>query len=144
METSELRQIAGWLQAADIDCIEIGKPGRTIRMLRGPNGYAIEDRAAALAPAAPAPDQDNTGRPPVVAIATGVGIFLTGHPMRPSPMVGIGDRVEQGDAIALLQVGHLLAPVLAPASGTVGRVLVVSASRVDYGTALVEIQAGGT
>jgi acetyl-CoA carboxylase biotin carboxyl carrier protein len=144
MNSDDWRQVAQWLQAADIDCIEFATPGRQVRMLRGPAGYAIEDRAVAPARAAPAAARGSAAGPPVAVIAQGAGVFLAGHPARPSPLVAAGDRVQQGDVIGLLQVGQLLAPVVAPASGSVVRVLVATGSPVDDGTRLVEIQAGGT
>lgn len=144
MQTDEWRQIAGWLQAADIDCIEISKPGQVVRMLRGPGGYAVEDGACEIVSAAAAPAPGAIGRQTVAAIADRVGIFLAAHPMRSTPFVSCGDVVEQGDVIGLLQIGHVLAPVTAPVSGTVRRALVATASLVGYGTSLVEVQAGET
>jgi acetyl-CoA carboxylase biotin carboxyl carrier protein len=144
MTLDDWRQIAGWLQAADIDCIEIANRDRQLRMVRRPAGYMIEDRAMAHAPGALAPAKAGVRRPPVVAMAHSVGIFLAGHPARSSALAATGARVQQGDVIALLKIGHLLEPVLAPAGGMIGRLLVAGDSLVGYGTGLLEIQSGGT
>ncbi len=146
METHEWRQIAGWLQAADIDCIEFDTPGQSVRMLRGPAGYEVEDAAIERVDdlSEPTPGATRGHTSVAVAVADCAGIFLAGHPMRPLPLVCAGSVVRQGDLVGLLQIGHLLAPVVAPVSGTVTRTLVTSKSLVGYGTGLVEIQAGET
>jgi acetyl-CoA carboxylase biotin carboxyl carrier protein len=132
------QQIAGWLAGTDIEFAEISGPDGHVRMLRE-TGYLpqLEDSGQSL----------SAGKPPaacagkVVAMASLAGIFLDRHPLRAAPLAQPGARVRQGEVMGLLQLGAVLAPVVAPAGGVVTRVLVPPGNLVGYGTALVEIDA---
>ena len=129
-------QIAAWLAAADVDCIDIQTGSVALRMARGSQGYQLQAASAspsaqALAPAGP-----------VAVTAHMAGIFLTRHPAGGGKFPVQGDRVQAGELLALLQTGLLLTPVLAPVSGTLGRCLQASGTQAGYGAHLFEILAG--
>lgn len=63
-----------------------------------------------------------------VVKATACGLFRPGH--------SAGAKVEAGEIVGAIAVGPLLQPVVAPAAGTLGRLLCASGQRVDYGTEL--------
>ncbi|HXM58122.1 MAG TPA: carboxyl transferase domain-containing protein [Candidatus Dormibacteraeota bacterium] len=59
-----------------------------------------------------------------------------------SVLVAPGDRVSAGAAVAVLEAMKMESAVLAPISGTVGRVLVNANVQVGAGTPLVQIEPG--
>ena len=130
------QQIAAWLAAADVDGIEIESGAEMLRMVRGSQGYQLQAPANPTAAAVVAPDA------PVVVTARVAGVFLAQHPAggRQFPMQG--DRVQAGELLALLQVGLLLTPVLAPITGIRGRCLLADGEQAGYGARLIEILAG--
>lgn len=142
MEPGEWQQIAHWLQAADVDCIEITRPGQRVRLLRGPGGYGIDSASSEPATMAAVAPPVNRNRETVFATAHTAGIFLTAHPLRPSPLARHGDSVDKGDVVGLLQIGQVLAGVTAPVAGVVTATLLTSRTLAGYGTPLVEIDAG--
>ncbi len=121
------REIAHWLSSTDIDCAEVSGPGWQVRMLRD-SGYQAVEVAVARPVSA-------------TAVAPVAGVYLDRHPLRSSPLVSRGQSVRQGDVVALLQIGHVLAPVASPADGIVAGKLVSPGELVGYGTALVAINA---
>ncbi len=69
--------------------------------------------------------------------ATACGVFQPGHPAceaGPCP----GTVVADGEVVGVIAVGPLLQPVVAPAAGTLGRLLCAPGQRVDYGAPLFE------
>jgi len=129
-------QIAAWLAAADVDCIDIQTGSVALRMAHGSQGYQLQAAAASASAQAFAPAG------PVAVTAPMAGIFLTRHPAGGGKFPVQGDRVQAGELLALLQTGLLLTPVLAPVSGTLGRCLQASGTQAGYGAHLFEILAG--
>jgi len=75
---------------------------------------------------------------PTVVTATACGVFLPGHPAR-EPKAPIGSPVEAGEVVAVLALGPLLQPVVAPHAGMLARLLCPAGQRVDFGTPLFEL-----
>lgn len=138
------RQIAGWLAATDIERIEIDEPGLHVRMSRGPSGDRWETDPEGHSPASAAPTPAAVAAKTVVASAPCAGVFLDRHPLRAAPLARPGERVRAGDVIGLLQLGQVLAPVLAPAGGVIVGARCAPGDLVGYGAPLMEISAGET
>ena len=144
VQVSELRQIASWLTAVDIEFVEISRPGATIRLTA-----EAEHRGALRHEPAPLPLSAPLGRAAAVYVPEGaqkqvatvtahsVGIFLASHPARSTPFVSVDAHVARGDIIGLLQIAQLCVPVLAPVDGRVLRVLAAHNVKVGYGTPLM-------
>jgi acetyl-CoA carboxylase biotin carboxyl carrier protein len=144
----EIRQVTSWLAATDIEFIEVGTPGATVRLKieRSDDGDddALPRPSAAecfvAPPAAAKGDLARRSRAQIVSVtAKTVGVFLAAHPSRSAPLVAPGSRVKQGDTIGLLRIADLCLPVVAPLAGVVTRPLVAHGSTVGYGTPLFEI-----
>jgi biotin carboxyl carrier protein len=69
--------------------------------------------------------------------APALGRVLWRHPLHEAPLAGPGTAVQAGQKVALLQVGTLLRPVLAPAAGIVGAPMQPEGTLVGFGTALM-------
>lgn len=130
------RQIATWLSAADIDCIELQIGTVVLRMVRGGQGYQLQTVGASVS--SPSFSSVRT----LTVTAHVAGIFLTRHPVGGGIFPTQGSRVQAGELLALLQIGLLLTPVLAPVNGMLGPCLQVSGTQVGYGARLFEFLAG--
>ena len=74
------------------------------------------------------------------AVAT-VGIaFLSPEPGSP-PYVTQGQQVQAGQTLLLIEAMKTFNQIKAPRAGTVGRILVGSGSPVEYGEALMIVEA---
>lgn len=125
-------ELAAWLAGTDIDLLELRTPHGTLRL--GRQGEDIvelpgqEERA------------DETDETETVAVkASSVGVFLRSHPLATQPLASIGQHVQAGQLIGLLNIGPLLLPVAAPQAGIVDALHVQGGVAVGYGTALVDL-----
>ena len=136
MQTQDIRQLAEWLAATDIDLLELRGPGVDVLIHRDGAAAASTGTAGAPAEASPAADE----HAPVCAPSPGV--LLDRIPGRAAPLCAPGVAVQAGCLLALLQIGPLLLPVPAPCDGWAGDWLVAPGSTVGYGTHLLNIDTG--
>ena len=133
LSPDDWQQIAAWLAAADIDAIEVGEPGRVVRMVRAHGAYRIDEHAERSAGSSTEPHR--------AVLAPCAGVWLSRHPQG-GVFAQAGQRVQAGQMVGLLQIGLVLAPVLAPVAGTVVETLEASGTCVGYGARLARIQQG--
>jgi acetyl-CoA carboxylase biotin carboxyl carrier protein len=126
LDAALVATLSRWLDATDIDRLE----------LSGPEGALTLARTPGPAPQAAAPgDAARSGD----VVSTSLGVFLERHPLAVRPFVEIGDAVAQGDMLGCLRVGALLTPVPAPAAGIVTHRLQAPGTLVGYGTPLFRL-----
>ena len=134
MQTQDIRQLAEWLAATDIDLLELRGPNVQVEIHREGAG-AVQHAAPAVAHAAPLAEA-----PANVSVrATSVGVLLDRIPGRSTALWTPGSAVEADALVGLLQVGPLLLPVRAPCNGGYGNWLVAPGCTVGYGTPLMNI-----
>lgn len=144
VDIGELRQITSWLAAADIEFVEIRKPGATVRLTMEQESYAVS-RSASAQPALPVAagrvsvPETSLRKQAVSVTAKSAGIFLATHPARSTPLTSAGAHVKRGDVVGLLQIAQLCVPVVAPVDGVVTQWLVAHGTTVGYGTPLFEL-----
>jgi len=129
MRIDDVRQLSAWLEATDIDMLDLQGPGERLCLRR--NGNRIEVAAD---------DAQEPAGPLTVVEAASIGVFLHEHPLRSEPLANRGTPVRAGQVVGLLQVGALLLPVTAPQDGTVEAMLVAPGTAVGYGTPLIELR----
>ncbi|MDB5858261.1 MAG: hypothetical protein JWQ76_1950 [Ramlibacter sp.] len=124
------RQISDWLAGTDIALLELEGPGTSLRLRRSGSAY-VEEAATPVSASIP---------PAATLVRTpSVGVLLYTHPQQQAPLAPVGSRVRAGQALALLRVGVLLLPVVAPRAGLVARALVAEGTTVGWGEAVVEL-----
>ena len=93
--------------------------------------------APAAAPAAAAAPVDDGAH---VVTCPFVGTFYRKPNPDAAPFVNIGERVEQGQALCIVEAMKLMNEIEADASGVLVAVLVEDGAVVQYGQALFKIQ----
>lgn len=139
------RALEECLRGTDIALLQVQLPGLSLRLQRDPAGQAsarAPQHKAALATAAQVPSAAPACLPPAPCQvrAGSVGVVRLCHPLHAQPLAHTGQAVGLGQALALLQIGAVMLPVLAPCAGRVGRVLVQDGQLVGYGAVLLEIE----
>tara|TARA_B100001939_G_scaffold201813_1_gene173427 strand:- start:23197 stop:23655 length:459 start_codon:yes stop_codon:yes gene_type:complete len=142
-----IRDLAALLNETDLTEIEVEDGERKIRVAR------TATAVAAAAPVAPAPV---AAAPAAPTAESSAGSDLSSHPGAvTSPMVGtvyvapepgadpyikVGDRVNSGDTLLIVEAMKVMNHIHAPKSGTVMQILVENGQPVEYGEPLVIIE----
>jgi acetyl-CoA carboxylase biotin carboxyl carrier protein len=106
--------------------------------------------APSAAPAAPAPASAETAQSASAAAAGEhlikspiVGTFYAGASPEAGPFVRVGDFVEAGQTVCIIEAMKLMNEIEADISGEVARVLVENAQPVEYGEPLFALRPTG-
>lgn len=154
LDTSVVRELAAILREADLGEVEVELEGLRIRVSK-PAAPVMQAAPAMYAPqppaiAAPSPQSATAAPQAAAAVAP-----LTSDNDVTSPMVGtvylspdpgskpffnIGDKVNKGDTIMLVEAMKTFNPVEADRSGTLTKFYVTDAQPVEYGEALALIE----
>ena len=110
----------------------------------------VHQTAAAAPPAAPAPSGAEPAQSAPVAAAGEhlikspiVGTFYAGASPEAGPFVRVGDFVEAGQTVCIIEAMKLMNEIEADISGEVARVLVENAQPVEYGEPLFALRPTG-
>ncbi len=94
--------------------------------------------AAAPADAAP-PPEDPASHPGAVTSPMVGTVYMQAEPGA-APFISVGERVEEGDTLLIIEAMKTMNHIPAPRSGTVRRILVEDGAAVEYGTPLVILE----
>jgi acetyl-CoA carboxylase biotin carboxyl carrier protein len=128
MRPEALSEIAAAMAAAGVLRLELTGPDVRLVLGRGAS-------AEPLMVEAEAPPEAET----IAVAAPGIGAFLRAHPLHDRPLAAPGDAVGAGQPVAVLQVGALLVPVVAPTAGLIVDGAVEDGTLVGYGDRLFDL-----
>ena len=148
-----IKSLAEMLRSNDLTEIEVNREygaddSLTVRVARqfaaGPlapspafavPAEAARHVAASVAHAEPADPSDD---PDVVSSPMVGTVYLQGEPGS-APFVKVGDEVEEGQTILIIEAMKTMNQIPAPRSGRVRRILVDDGSPVEFGAALIAL-----
>lgn len=147
-DSDDIRELASILDETGLTEIEISEKDRKIRIARtpAPVSYAAPPQmvaapapaaaaapAPAAAPVAAAPDASHPGAvtSPMVGVA-----YLSPDPESPN-FVSVGQRVEAGQTLLLIEAMKTFNQIKAPRAGTVSRIIVGAGTPVEFGEVLM-------
>jgi acetyl-CoA carboxylase biotin carboxyl carrier protein len=146
----DVAEILRVLEQSSFDTLDLELNGMQIHLRRGSAAPSAEGaptaNPAAAAPAAIAAPASPLARPQVRGDATAVPAPLLGtfyHAPRPgdAPFVQVGDRVESGTIIGIIEVMKLMNSVRAGVAGQVVEISAGNGELVEYGQALLWVRA---
>jgi len=148
MDTRQIKKLIDMIQESDIAEIEIKEGEATIRISRYsktapiPQGYAMPAPAPVAVAAAPV-----AASAPVEEPVTGhtvkspmVGTFYRAANPTSKPFVDVGQSVQTGETLCIIEAMKILNQIEADKSGTVTKILVGNGEPVEYGQALFIIE----
>jgi acetyl-CoA carboxylase biotin carboxyl carrier protein len=154
-DPEDIRELAAILDETGLSEIEIAEKDRRIRIVRSPPpvGFAMpyhEPQAHAAAPPpapaaspqvpavlAPASRAELDASHPGAVASPMVGVaYLSPDPESPN-FVSIGQRVEAGQTLLLIEAMKTFNQIKAPRAGTVSRIVVSTATPVEFGEVLM-------
>lgn len=149
-----VRALASLLSETGLSEIEYAMGDWRVRVARNPAPLAVGPLAPANARPAGAPSDTLSGADPVLAArehdaildhpglltSPMVGVVYTATDPSTPPFVKVGDAVEAGATLLLIEAMKVFNPIKAPRAGVVTRILVSNAVPVEYGEPLLIIE----
>lgn len=144
MDFNDIRKLIDTLIEKQIDEFELEEEGRRIRIKRGGGGGGVPSPAAgvhltatAAAPAAAAPEEE-------AGLVTVTSPIVGTYYESPSPgspeFVRVGDRVETGQVLCIIEAMKLMNEIEAEINGQLVRKLVTNGQPVEFGQALLVLR----
>lgn len=142
IDATAIRDLAELLAETGLTEIEIEQGGARLRVARQPGGtFAASTPPPVVAPvamaAAEAPAQKGSQAGAVTSPMVGT-VYVAPEPGKP-PFVKVGDQVQEGDTLLIVEAMKTMNPILSPRGGTVTEVFVHDAEPVEFGQPLLAI-----
>jgi oxaloacetate decarboxylase alpha subunit len=141
VDVNQIRELIKIVEASDVSEVVVEENGVMITVRKG--GYAAAVPASvAHAPAAPGADApapvEGSGRPGswTELRAQMVGTFYRSPSPGSDPFVEVGDILEEGAPVCILEAMKLMNEIEMPERGIIHEVALADATPVDYGTVL--------
>ena len=153
MDIRKIKKLIELLEDSDVSEIEIVEGEGSVRISRGqpaapapagwgpPAGWAMQGPAPSPAPAAPGGADE---APAAAAAPSGtvvespmVGTFYRSSSPESEPFVEVGQSVEAGDTLCIIEAMKIMNRIEAEKGGTVREVLAADGQPVEYGQPLV-------
>ena len=152
MDIRKVKKLIELLDESGIAEIEINEGEESVRISRyAPNApmaapvqqYAAPIAAPAAAPAARAEAESIPSTPAISGHTVNspmVGTFFTASAPGSPDFVKVGDNVNQGDTVCIIEAMKILNQIEADKSGIVTAILVENAQPVEFGQPLIVIE----
>jgi acetyl-CoA carboxylase biotin carboxyl carrier protein len=141
IDAAAIRELAELLEETGLSEIEIEQNGARLRVARQAGGAVTPTAPAPAAPiAVPAaeptvPKGPAPGGVPSPMVGT---VYVSPEPGAP-PFIKVGQSVNEGDTLFIVEAMKTMNPILAGRSGTVTEICVTDAQPVEFGQILVYI-----
>ncbi len=161
-----LERLIRLVEDSDIDSLEIERLTSRVRIRKTPQGVGLQVAPASAAPAIPAghaPEAVDDDAPPSAAQAAAsaaqaasaaaeaasaalyevlspmVGTFYRSPSPDSPPFVSVGDHVDPGQTLCILEAMKLMNELESEVGGTIREILVENGEPVEYGQVLFRI-----
>ncbi len=157
MDIDWLKRLIRLVEESDIDSLEVERLTTRVRIRKSPAVGAAPPAVAPLSapPATPAQSAAEPGlaggAPPAAAVAPAANLHEVNSPMvgtfyrSPSPdaapFVSVGDRIEQGQTLCILEAMKLMNELESEVSGVVREISAENGDPVEFGQLLFRIEA---
>ena len=156
MDIRKIKKLIELLEDSDVSEIEIVEGEESVRIARGsqvvtaaPLPAVAQAPAAAPGPnftspnaaaaAASAPSGDELLPPGTIMESPMVGTFYRSSSPTAKPLVEIGQNVDKGETVCIIEAMKIMNQIEAEISGTVRAILVEDGQPVEYGEPLIVI-----
>ena len=147
MNIKQLKDIIKIFEDSSLVELRLSENGEQIVLKKGGPAAPLQTPAlppaAAAAPPAPSPEQPQAGGVDfnriIEVTSPVVGVFYEAPEPGGKPFVQVGDLVQRGDVLCLIEVMNQVTEVTAPQNGQVVDICVSNGNVVEYGQTLVKI-----
>ena len=132
MDESNIRKYAKLMRELELTGLEITEGSTVVRLERSGSSPA-----AAPAAVLPLPEKQAPG---AVIRSPMVGVFYAAPAENAAPYVAVGDRVQRGDTLCIIEAMKLMNEITAETDGVVAEVCAGNGQVVEYGTPLFRLE----
>lgn len=142
-EIGVINELLGIMDEHDLDAIKVTMGAQTYELIKtepGTSGGAIAHAAAPVAAAAPVSAGPVAGANVKKITAPLVGVFYRSNAPGAEPFVNVGDRVQEGQTVCILEAMKLMNEITSDYSGVVTRIIPENAELVSLGEEMFWIE----
>ncbi len=139
MQEKDIRKYAKLMQDMGLTGLEIDEGGAHVRLERSACSAPAAQASVTLAAVPETPAQEEQEALTLVRSPM-VGVFYAAANESAAPYVAIGDKVQPGDVLCIIEAMKLMNEITCECSGTVEEICVGNAQTVDYGHVLFRIR----
>lgn len=144
MKESNIRKYAELMKELELTGLEITEDNTVVRLERMHSAAAREPIVVQASPAAPRADAvqpaDEANDGCISVKSSIVGVFYAAPAENAEPFVSIGDRVEKGQTLCIIEAMKLMNEISAEESGVIEKICVTNGQVVEFGTELFRIR----
>ncbi|WP_410211263.1 acetyl-CoA carboxylase biotin carboxyl carrier protein [Aquirhabdus sp.] len=140
MDIRKIKKLIDLMIESDLEAIEVKEGDQSIALTRRRAVAATESYAHASAPlkintdASPAPASGRLETSPMVGV-----YYAAPNPGEPA-FIKVGQKIQAGDTIGIVEAMKIMNPIQATQSGTVAEILVKNGDVVQFGQSLIRLQ----
>ncbi|MDO4449985.1 MAG: acetyl-CoA carboxylase biotin carboxyl carrier protein [Moraxella sp.] len=141
MDIGQIRELIDLMEEKDLANLEVGNDDGYVHLARN---VAVQTVAVpqAVAPVGGVP-QATTPKAPSGKVETSpmVGVFYSAPSPNDPPFVKVGQEVEVGDQLGIIEAMKIMNPLEATQSGIIEEILVSNADVVQFGQPVIRYKA---
>ena len=146
MKETDIRKYAELMKELDLTALEITEEGATVRMERTPPAPIREPMVIQTTSPAAAASEAEAGAAYAVNDGTVritspiVGVFYAAPAENAEPFVSMGDRVQKGQTLCIIEAMKLMNEITAEEDGVIEKISVTNGQVVEFGIELFRIR----
>lgn len=138
MNETDIRKYAGLMQELGLTGLEITDDKKVVRLERA---AVVEKQTVAVSTAAVAVAEKTEINTDYISIKSPiVGVFYAAPAENAEPYVSIGDHVEKGQTLCIVEAMKLMNEIPAETDGVIAEICVTNGQVVEFGTELFRIK----
>ena len=139
MNESDIRKYAALMRELDLTGLEITEDNRVVRLERTAAAPVVTAYVPYPALTAPAAQPQESGD--YISVKSPlVGVFYAAPAENAEPYVSIGDRVQKGKTLCIIEAMKLMNEICAEEDGEICEICVTNGQVVEYGTELFRMR----
>jgi len=136
MNETDIRKFAGLMQELGLTGLEITEENKMVRLERNLLSHPQEQQPITEYSAI---NREEEGSSYISIKSPMVGVFYEAPAENASPYVSVGDRVEKGKVLCIIEAMKLMNEICAEECGLITEICVKNGQVVEYGTELFRI-----
>lgn len=138
MKESDIRKYAGLMQELGLTGLEITEDNKVVRLER--NAPAVAKESVIVDTPVPTSSATQSSEGYISVKSPIVGVFYAAPTENGEPFVSIGDHVEKGQTLCIVEAMKLMNEISAEEEGTISEICVTNGQVVEFGTELFRIK----